>query len=48
MPTNLDFTNEMAAVGTNYDGLDFVSTTLPLTPWKDRDNERVHDDGARV
>ena len=29
-------------------GLYFVSTTLPLTPWKDRDDEHVHDDCAHV
>ncbi len=41
-------TNKKPAEATNLGGLDLVSTTIPLTPWKDRDNERVHDDGARV
>ena len=40
--------NETAAA-VSCDGLDFVfSTTLPLTPWKDRDHGFVHPQGACV
>ena len=42
MPINSDFTNETAAAVTSCDGLDFVLTTLPLTPWKDGDHGVVH------
>ncbi len=31
-----------AAALTRCDGLRFVLTTLPLTPWKDRDHGFVH------
>ena len=39
---------EKAATVTSCDGLGFVSTTLPLTPEKERDHGFVHQDGACV
>ena len=40
--------NEKAAAVKICDGLNFISTTLPLTPDKDRSDALVHDQIARV
>ncbi len=40
--------NEKPAEATTPGGLEFFSTTLSLTPGKDRTHVSYHDDGARV
>ena len=40
--------NEEAAALDGRNGFNFVFTTTPLTPWKDRDDDLLHNDDARV
>ena len=46
--TTIIIINKKAAAVTSCDGLNLVSTTVPLTPSKDRDHGYLHHDGAHV